>query len=435
MALLLTSKTLHVATLDTLYNRITIPHSRIFQKFLTHVASHQSLGTIVRRLDFCHFNPSQLFSTASEREQAQNLTSDTLLHCLQLTPNLQEFLAQEYIDDELDPRVLRKLFFGLPRLQALDLCGCSSTSFKSAISSLMTEQWPSELSMRRLSMHKCLGLPSSFFERVLPLLKHATHLDLAGTRVTDRALASIPKRARITHLNLARCRELTADGVISFLGTHSAVKDSLVYLSLATDAASHQLLDVEDVSALLTVLPKTLRSLSLKGSKMDPSHIELLIPLTKHLEELTLGRCVSLPEINAFFGPATDADGDTPVNWVPSTIKYLDLSDMWSGELDLSYLFGVNESVLLTRLSEPLTVIEIAEEVSRRLAKKPSALRGSGWRKSELGARTWLVREAVLDDGRRWWKMGASYWGMRKVPVARAEVGGMYGSFMFARKL
>jgi hypothetical protein len=438
MSLLLTSKTLHVATLDTLYSRITIPHSRIFHKFLTHISDHQSLGTVVRRLDFCHFNPAQLFSTASERQQARNLTSDTLLHCLELTPYLQEFLAQEYIDDELDPRVLQKLFFGLPRLQALDLCGCSSTSFKSAISALMKTEWPSELSIRRLSMHKCLGLPSAFFERLLPLLKHATHLDLAGTRVTDDALASIPKSAKITHLNLAKCKELTAEGVIRFLATHPSVK-SLTYLSLATDARSHQLLDVEDVGMLLQVLPKTLRSLSLKGSKMDKSHTELLVPLSQYLEELALGRCITLPDINGLFRNMPDSDGDTPTDDAPpSTLKYLDLSDLWADELDLSYLFG-DESVLLTRHSEPLEVIEIAEDVGRRLTKSPAVLRSSGWRMTECGARTWLVREPVpgnaKDDGRRWWKMGAESWGMRKIPVARAEVGGMYGSFMFGRKL
>lgn len=39
--------------------------------------------------------------------------------------------------------------------------------------------------------------------------------------------------------------------------------------------------------------------------------------------------------------------------------------------------------------------------------------------------------EAEKDDGGRSWKWGARFWGMRKVPVARAEVGGMYGHYMF----
>ena len=98
MAMLLTSRTLHSATLNALYRNITIPHSRIFRKFLTHIAQNQELGTIVRRLDFSHFNPTSLFTTASERATTRNLTRETLLQCLNLTPYLREFLAQEYVD-------------------------------------------------------------------------------------------------------------------------------------------------------------------------------------------------------------------------------------------------------------------------------------------------------------------------------------------------
>ncbi len=151
MSLLCTSRTLHSATLGSLYHKITIPHSRIFSKFLAHISENPVLGTIVRRLDFCHFNPAQLFSTAAERSQARNLTSETLLRCLELTPNLHEFLAQEYVDDDLDAKVLEKVFLGLPRLQAVDLCGCSSTAFKTAFSTIVTPDWPVELSITRLS--------------------------------------------------------------------------------------------------------------------------------------------------------------------------------------------------------------------------------------------------------------------------------------------
>ncbi|KAH8906533.1 hypothetical protein BR93DRAFT_615720 [Coniochaeta sp. PMI_546] len=435
MSLLLTSKTLHMATLNTLYSRITIPHSRIFHKFLSHISHHESLGTIVRRLDFSHLNPHQLFSTAAERSQARNLTSETLLQCLELTPYLQEFLAQEYVDEDIDVHILRKLFFGLPRLRALDFCGCSSTDFKNAFTTLMTDEWPAELSITRLSLHKCLTLPYQVLEMILPRLKHLTHLDVAGTRITDKALASIPLTARITHLNLAKCTLLSARMVIDFLAQHPAVKE-LVYLSIATDARSHQLLDAENVTEVISVLPKTLKSLSLKGSKMNKSHILQLLPLTKHLEELALGRGVDLKDINGLFVPE---DEEEQMTWVPHSLKYLDLSDMWGGELDLPFLFS-SSCALLKPFSEPLEVIEVADDVSKRLLKSATTVQRAGWRTSECGSRTWLVRKPppdakVRDEGRRGWKMGAEAWGMRKIPVARAEVGGMYGSFMFGRKL
>lgn len=455
MSLLLTSKKLHGATLLTLYRQITIPHSRIFQKFLAHVTEHPPLGTLVRRFDFCHFNPTTLFMTASERSQARNLTSDTLLQALELTPHLHEFLAQEHIDDELDAKVLQKLFFNLDRVQALDFCGCSCASFRDAFTStICSAEWTQPIGLKRLSLHKCTTLPVAVFEALLPNLPQLTHLDIAGTQVTDAALASLPSSARITHLNIAKCNKLSADAIISFISTHPAVTESLVWLSLATDARVHETFDADAITRLLPLLPATLKSLSLKGSSMNESHIPLLRPLTKHLEELALGRGLGVNDTNGLFVPdvdeqgdgETDADGDSMMatieTWEPHTLRYLDLSDMWNGDFDLPTLYNTSGCALLTGQTGPLEVIEVPEDVARRLAKGHAPLTRLGWRVSELGSRTWVVRASgpgaqaqPHDNGSRGWKMGAENWGMRKVPMARAEVGGMYGSYMFARKL
>lgn len=440
VAMLRVSRRLHEVTLSTLYRNITIPHSRIFQKFLSFVETRPMLGRIVRRLDFSHFNPAQLFATAAERLQARNLTPQTLLRCLELTPRLQEFLAQEYLDEELDDAVLQRLFLDLPCMAALDFCGCSSTTFVNGLLSVGAADQTAECSVQRLSLHKCLTLPSSAFELLLPQLGRLTHLDVAGTRMTDAALMSIPNTARITHLNLAKCTRLTARGVINFLAGHPSASHGLVFLSLASDARSHQLLDAEDVSRLLPLLPGTLKSLSLKGARMNASHMEQLRPLTQHLEELACGRCLASKDINRLFGPRHDECRDQ--TGTRSTLKYMDLSDMWAGELDLPYLFSTS-SAMLQSFSEPLEVVEFAaDDVFKRLSKSPAAVKRAGWRISVLGSRAWLVRGPAAaekrggrSDGRRAWKMGAEAWGMRKIPVAVADVGGMYGSFMFARKL
>jgi hypothetical protein len=81
-----------------------------------------------------------------------------------------------------------------------------------------------------------------------------------------------------------------------------------------------------------------------------------------------------------------------------------------------------------------------------KLKEREHVCKYFGWVVKEAGRRGWLVRDMAMtkrkgsgepetqtDDGRRTWKMGATYWGMRKVPVARAEVGGMYGLYMFKR--
>ncbi|KAK8077764.1 hypothetical protein PG996_003934 [Apiospora saccharicola] len=432
MSLLLTSKTLHTATLHALYRKITIPHSRIFRKFLAHVSQNQELGTIVRRLDFSHFNPTTLFSTAAERSTTRNLTPETLLQCLEYTPYLREFLAQEHIDDEINEDVLCKLFLDLPACRP-------STSRDAAMSAIPKFELPVSLAITRLSLHKCINLPSAVFESLMPTLSHLTHLDVAGTRITDEALLSIPRTARITHLNLAKCALLSPEVVVEFLATHPAVNGSLVFLSVASDARSHQLLDIEDVTRLLPTLPSTLRSLSLKGSKMDDSHIDLLRPLTKHLEELALGRGLRLLDIDRLFVPDENEDDvQMQLDWVPHTLKYLDISDYSAAELDFSTLFS-NSISIMKKFSAPLEVVEVTDSLYGRLSKSP-ALQRLGWTVTEFGSRAWMVRrhspeDGPRDSGLRSWKLGASFWGMRKIPMANAEVGGMYGSYMFKRKL
>ncbi|KAG8418829.1 hypothetical protein J3459_012011 [Metarhizium acridum] len=334
--------------LTTLYRHVTIPHSRIFRKFLNTISEYPSLATIVRRLDFSHFNPSMLFSTASERAKTQNLTTEIpSLSVLGLTPYLQEFLAQEYIDTDLGPPVLRKLFFDMPNLRALEL---------------------------------------------LWLLIHSP-----AQRITDEALERIPATAELTHLNLAKCKELSADCVVKFV--------------------------TKTIDGLLPRLPKTLKSLSLRGSRMHASHIPELTRLAQTLEELAVGRGLDMSDIHKLFCHGQE--------WLQHNLRFLDICDVET-------IIG-SASTLLAPASAPLHVIEIAERAYERAAKANKNLQRVGWVAKEFGSRYWLVRMnadgSTRDNGGRWWKMGAESWGMRKVPVAIAEVGGMYGSFMFGRRV
>ncbi|EQL02881.1 Leucine Rich Repeat domain protein [Ophiocordyceps sinensis CO18] len=376
MALLLTSRAMHAATLNTLYRHITIPHSRIFRKFLTTIILYPALATIVRRLDFSHFNPSMIFSTESERAQAQNLTTETLAQCLVLTPYLQEFLAQEYIDVDLGPAVLQKLLFGMPQLRALDFCACSSAAFRNSFKAVLDVPWPATLSITRLSFHKCLSLPSNVLETILPRLGRLTHLDVAGTRISDEALEMIPTTARLTHLNLAKCKELSSEVVIKFIATHPAVTETLVFLSLATESNNHLLLGREDVDVLLPRLPATLRSLSLRGSRMHVSHVPQLIRLSQTLEELAVGRGLDMTDIHHMF---KQDDG-----FLTHSLRYLDISE-------IDTIIG-SASALLASASAPLCVIEIEERAYERAAKLNRNLDKVGWTTSEFGSRYWLGR-------------------------------------------
>lgn len=445
---LLTSRTMHAATLTTLYRRITIPHSLIFSKFLKHITQYPALGTVVRRLDFSHFSSVGLGRTRRMNSELQMVTGSTLYRCLSITPRLQEFLVQEHLDDDLDEFVIGKLFTSLPLLRALDFCGCSSSAFKATITSVISPtnlQLPLRIDIQRLSLHECTTLPASLFETLLPRLHRLTHLDLGHTQVTDAALASIPQSAQLTHLNLTRCTRISGPRTVQFLTGHPAVATSLVYLNLLADISRYRLLSQDDVEALLPRLPNTLRALNLSGAKIISSHVPLLLPLTKHLEELSLGYSeLSLDDLNDLFVPKaslpTDPSGlsKEELAWIPPALHYLDLTCV--AAITPGRLFSTN-SVLLRPMTLPLEVLEVGEKVLSGLRERGSTpSRRLGWVVRELGRRGWFVREPRADfgpdsrdSGRRTWKMGAMWWGMRKIPVAGGEVGGLYGHYMFKK--
>ncbi|PGH11655.1 hypothetical protein AJ80_07022 [Polytolypa hystricis UAMH7299] len=446
---LLTSRTLHSATLSVLYRNITIPHSIIFSKALNHIRQYPSLGTIVRRLDFSHFTSVGLGRTQQMNAEIQNLTSKTLSECLDLMPNLKECLLQEHVENDVNAEVTRKLFTRLPYLRALDFCGCSSKAFSQAFLNAITEipDFPESLpALKRLSLHECTGLPVTAFDALLPRLVNVTHLDLTHTQISTASLFSIPESARITHFNISRCTRLTGPEVVRFLTTHPAVKDSLIYLNVMSDSSRHQILDEENVTDLLPSLGSDLRSLNLGGAKITSVHLPELIGLSKHVEELGLNSAnLTVQELNSFFVPpaptkeSEKAGPSARAPWVPSQIKYLDLTK--NPHITQAALFNPKVSVLVTPQSYPLDVLELSEKIIIPLRQRSQAKRGPGWVVRDLGRRGWYVREPhtdasgklLTDDGRRPWKMGAKWWGMRKIPVSVNEVGGLYGHYMFKK--
>ncbi|KAL3456183.1 hypothetical protein BJX64DRAFT_48786 [Aspergillus heterothallicus] len=446
VACLLSSKTLHAATLSVLYRNMTFPHSIIFSKALNHMSQYPALGTLVRRLDFSHFTSVGLGRTKQMNSEIQNLTSKTLLAFLDLLPNLKECLLQEHLEGDLSVEVIAKLFTGLPNLHAIDFCGSSSSSFSALFQQALNfgAGLPLTLpNLRRVSLHECSGIPPSSFEVLLPRLINLTHLDVTHTQISEDALFAIPETAKITHLSLSRCIRLRGPKVVEFLTTHPAVCDSLVFLNVMTDASRYRLLEEEDVHKLLPRLPTTLRSLNLGGAKVTSEHTDALVPLTKHLEELGLSSAdLSAKDLNKFFAPSQpvseEGPGSESAMWVPPTLCYLDLTKVPG--LTVGVVFNTNTCLLLSKQSYPLQVIEFSDKLITPLREKPKNTKTSpDWTVRELGRRGWYVRDPAsmpniaIDDGSRCWKMGARWWGMRKIPVAVGDVGGLYGHYMFKR--
>ena len=170
---------------------------------------------------------------------------------------------------------------------------------------------------------------------------------------------------------------------------------------------------------------------------MEATHIPLLLPLTKHVEELGLGRHLELKDLIHLFVPDQEASLEDQLAWIPHSLRYIDVSDLSASQLDLGTLFG-SSCPILKSVTAPLEVLELSAEVNKKLERSPT-VRRAGWCLRELGRRYWLVRDrkegegGVKDSGERGWKMGACFWGMRKIPIARQEVGGMYGHYMFKR--
>ncbi|KAL4798623.1 hypothetical protein BDV19DRAFT_376822 [Aspergillus venezuelensis] len=453
VACLLTSRTLHAATLSVLYRNMTFPHSIIFSKALSHMSQYPALGTLVRRLDFSHFTSVGLGRTKQMNSEIQNLTSKTLLQFLELLPNLKECLLQEHLEGDISAEVISKIFTGLPNLTALDFCGSSSSAFSTVFQEALNygPGLPLTLpNLRRVSFHECSSIPSFSFETLFPRLINLTHLDVTNTQVSEDALFAIPETARITHLGISRCIRLSGPRVVEFLTTHPAVCDSLVYLNVMTDASRYRLFEEEDVHRLLPKLPSTLRSLNLGGARVTSAHTDALIPLTKHLAELGLSSAdLSAQDLSRFFAPpkpaepAEQSEDETasvkePEPWVPPSLCYLDLNKV--PRLSVGIVFNTNTCLLLTKQSYPLQVIEFSDKLIAPLRERPKNTKTSpDWTVRELGRRGWYVRdpasmpETPLDDGSRWWKMGARWWGMRKIPVAVGDVGGLYGHYMFKR--
>lgn len=397
----------------------------------------------MRRLDLSHFTSVGLGRTRQMNTEIQNLTSKTLLKCLEITPAIQEVLLQEHLDDDIDENVLRKLFFDLPQLRGVDFCGASSFAFKQAFSSAVSSlsRFPqTALKIRRLGLHECFSVPSMAFETLLPKMPYLTHLDVAHTHVTDRALKLIPESARLTHLNLGRCTQISGSGVVDFLTAHPSVSN-LIYLNLNCDIARYRLLWESDVDRLLPALPSSLRSLNLNGAKIGATHIPALLPLTKHLEELGIAFTdLALRDIESLFYPPSNPTSPPQENppWTPSTLHYLDLTGIPS--ITQSSIFS-STCALLSPSTSPLEVLELGDKVISSLNQHKAANKRLGWVVKELGRRGWYVRAQQVQQqaqqgylgGKRSWKMGAMWWGMRKVPVAWSEVGGLYGHYMFKK--
>ena len=90
MSCLLTSRRFFSATITHLYKRIAILRSDTFAKVLDKISQSPELGTLVRTLDLSHFTYVGLGRAKRTNSEIQNLTAETLVRCLELTPQTRQ---------------------------------------------------------------------------------------------------------------------------------------------------------------------------------------------------------------------------------------------------------------------------------------------------------------------------------------------------------
>ena len=148
---------------------------------------------------------------------------------------------------------------------------------------------------------------------------------------------------------------------------------------------------------------------------MNVSHVPMLAPYTKHVEEHGLGRHVTYTDIACLIRRPEEEDKEAFEAWEPHALRYIDISDMAPNEIDFSVLFGRTTNAL-DEATLPLEVIEVQQRVYDSFVNREGMFRKRGWVPKEAGRRGWLVKDfgnaKDHDDGSRSWKMGATYWGI-----------------------
>lgn len=283
-----------------LYRHVAFAHPHAFDRFLKSIEKTR-FGTYTRTIDFSGFTSVGLGRSNRMNQEIQMLTSSTILRCLELCPNLNEFLASENIEQDIDINVLEKLY-SLPYLQALDFCGATHSSFVDAIAQscgffknengeYIRTQDPQALeyysrpilNITRLSLHGCSTLPANVIAALIQRLPNLSRLDLTHTQITSSCLHSISSSASLSHLSISKCALLSSNETAQFFLFHPAVRH-LKWLNMMYEGTRPSPLSRESVALIVNSLPP-LEYLNLHGLPVE--NLQPLINM--NLISLSLG--------------------------------------------------------------------------------------------------------------------------------------------------
>lgn len=286
----------HFLCLQYQYRYAKFIRSFNFSKFLFNLINTNDLGNYVKFLDFQEFTAVGLGKSVENIVKIPNLTSVTLLKCLQLCRcNLNTLLLSESIDTDIDYEIIDFIFNGLKSLRNLDFCGISNNSLIEYFQRLRINE---TLKIENLSFHECMNIPTTIFEKILLSTDNLKRLDLSHTQITlESLISSLSPNIRLTHLSLRKCAQLgTIKELFKLLQHPSIAGDELepsqmIWLNIQ-HCFSSDTLTGERIDKLVDVLSDNapnLKYLNMNGyANVNTDHLLKISENFRNLESLSL---------------------------------------------------------------------------------------------------------------------------------------------------
>ncbi|CAG8514380.1 7691_t:CDS:1 [Scutellospora calospora] len=338
----LVNHTFNLHAIPILYHTVafTFPHTfTLFANVTNDIKNRCS--QMVHHLDLSSFSTCGLQKSSSETQKV--VTPELLIHILRSFPGLKAFSISESLESVITLDVLKVLFLECKSIKTVDFCGCASKQFSNAleefsllIGRVRIEQYfndngdESTISFRmnhepllshlqRLSFHECPVI--SEYSTIIPLLAHApnlTHLDLGGCSISDLTLnflSGTDAPSRLSHLLLAKCKNISSDAIASFTtkcskletlnlyGDRTSIKEfDLITILRSPNSKNFQILDIgssQITPLILTTIKENCKSLQNLGiSKAPITNINLIKDLLKALPNLKYIDLTSIPCFN-----------------------------------------------------------------------------------------------------------------------------------------
>ncbi|TGO54611.1 hypothetical protein BCON_0104g00070 [Botryotinia convoluta] len=416
------SRAIYMNALFITYRSVTVTHMSAFNHILAQLTENPILGRTIRRLDF-----SELKTTRPMRE-----FSNYLHGIVSLAPHLREFRIPKdtNLNGFLSESLLRLLFVGLPHLKTLDLGNCTSSTLDCIPSILDSMPASVSLPIKSLSLENCKALPASSFDSLFSRLGSIQSMTLSHTHITTEALQLLPPTAKISHLALNHCPFLEDVSLIDFITSHPSVKNALEYLDASADLTVGEEINEKDTERLLKYAPRTIKTLKLRGWKMDSACAAQLKALNQTVEELSIGTGLRMRDLESIFLDTEDNESrneeegtdsseidskyttvlepmeraiaitklrrrisSTPLptfTGVKHSLRYLDIRGMTLAEQS-----KIRSSILLGKQSVALNVIAVNDRLMDREGTLKEICASVGWTVKRDGRRCLLIRRKV----------------------------------------